>query len=109
MINIKIKPLSVNKCWQGRRFKTKEYEDYEMEMMCLLPRQKISQGKLKIKIIFGFSNKASDIDNCVKPLLDILQKRLDFNDKNIYKMEVEKVITKKGAEHLDFEISEIEA
>lgn len=107
MTLIKIPPLSVNKCWQGRRFKTREYDDYEMELLLRLPKMKIKDEPMKLKIVFGFSNKASDIDNGIKPLADILQKKYGFNDKNIYKLEVEKVIVKKGSEYLDFEITKI--
>lgn len=107
MTLIKTPPLSVNKCWQGRRFKTEEYDDYEMELLLRLPKMKIKDEPMKLKIVFGFSNKASDIDNPVKPLMDILQKKYHFNDKNIYKLEVEKVIVKKGSEYLDFEITKI--
>ena len=28
MIHLEIKPLSVNECWQGKRFKTKAYLKY---------------------------------------------------------------------------------
>ena len=34
---IDIKPLSVNKMWQGRRYKTYEYQKYEKEFLYLLP------------------------------------------------------------------------
>jgi hypothetical protein len=32
MILLKISALSVNQAWQGRRFKTKKYKDYEENM-----------------------------------------------------------------------------
>ena len=101
---IKIKPLSVNDCWQGRRFKTKAYNDYEKELFYLLPKKlKIPKGKkLKLRIWWGFSSKASDIDNPVKPLLDILQKKYGFNDKSIYQMVVEKEDVGKGEEYIIF-------
>lgn len=106
MIRMKIKPLSVNKCWRGgRRFRTNEYEDYESEMLMLLPKLKIPTGKLKLKFVLGFSNKGSDIDNAMKPTIDILQKAYDFNDKMIYQLEAVKVDVPKGEEFLEFELS----
>jgi len=100
---IKIKPLSVNECWQGRRFKTKTYLRYEDELWLLLPKMDIDKTKrIKLEIQFGFSNKASDIDNCIKPFLDILQKKYGFNDKMIYKLSVEKYVVKKGEGFIDF-------
>ena len=105
-MKIKIKPLSVNQAWRGRRFKAEIYKEYEEELFLLLPKIKIPQGNLKLKIVFGLSNKASDVDNPVKPFVDILQKKYGFNDKNIYRLDLEKIIVKKGKEYIEFEISE---
>lgn len=108
MAKIKIKPISVNDCWQGRRFKTPLYKAYEEEMLYRLPKMKIPPGKLFLKIEVGFSNKASDIDNMIKPFLDILQKKYDFNDKNVYLVELAKEDVKKGDEYIQFDISSLE-
>ena len=104
MIKIDIKTLSVNKCWQGRRFKTKIYKNYEEELLWILPKMKIPKGKLKLKIEVGFKNKLSDIDNILKPFIDILQKKYGFNDRDIYKIEIEKKIVKK--EYIKFKFYE---
>jgi hypothetical protein len=40
----------------------------------------------------------------VKPFQDILQKRYNFDDRDIFKATVEKEIVKKGAEFIDFKI-----
>lgn len=106
---IKIKPLSVNSCWQGRRFKSKEYKTYyEPTLYRLLPKIDFDFSKpCKLRLVFGFSNRASDIDNPIKPILDVMQKRYSFNDKNIYKLEVEKEIVKKGEEYFSFELEEM--
>lgn len=107
MDKIIVKPLSVNQCWKGRRFKTQQYEDYEQVVLLLLPRKEISNtNKLQIKIEVGFSNKNSDLDNCLKPFLDILQTKYRFNDKQIYKIEIEKKIVEKKKEYISFEISD---
>lgn len=105
-MKIDIKPLSVNQVWQGRRFKTKTYKDYEKTVLNLLPKLKLPEGKLKLVIRFGFSSVASDWDNPIKPFQDILQKKYDFNDSRIYKAEIEKVIVKKGQEFIEFYIDE---
>jgi len=72
--------------------------------MHLLPDvEPIMESKpMEIFIEVGFSNKASDIDNIVKPFVDILQKKYKFNDKHIYKMTVEKFIVDKGNEYIEF-------
>ena len=103
-----IKPLSINKAFQGRRFKTKLYKSYENELIPKIKKIKIKEGaKLELDIKFGFSSKLADIDNPLKPLIDILQKSLNFNDKLIYKMTVEKLDVKKGSEFIEFTISYI--
>lgn len=106
MKRIDIKPLSVNQVWQGRRFKTKTYKDYEKTLLSILPNLTIPEGNLKVTFRFGFSSKASDWDNPIKPLQDILQKKYNFNDSRIYKAEIEKVIVKKGKEFIEFFIEE---
>jgi Holliday junction resolvase RusA-like endonuclease len=95
----KIKPLSVNQCWQGKRFKTQIYKNYESELLYTLPAQILPSPPYEIFIEIGFSNKASDLDNVMKPLLDILQKKYGFNDKEIYKMDLTKLLVPKGEEY----------
>lgn len=104
MNKINIKPLSVNEVWQGKRFKTTAYKSYEKSLLLLLPNFEIPKGKLKIYFEFGFSNSQSDIDNPVKPILDILQKKYGFNDSQVYEMNVKKEIVKKGSEYIKIEI-----
>lgn len=106
-VMIHIKPLSINKAFQGRRFKTKDYEAYERCLSRMsLPNIKIPEGKLEIHLQFGFSNKASDWDNPVKLFQDFLQKRYGFNDKKIYKAVVEKFDVDKGKDYIKFGIYE---
>jgi Holliday junction resolvase RusA-like endonuclease len=102
-MKIDIKPMTVNACWQGRRFKTKQYLAYENDVSLLLRPYRLPEGHLQLVIKVGFSNKLSDVDNMVKPFVDILQKKYEFNDNRIYKLELEKFIVKKGEEYIDFE------
>lgn len=103
-----IKPLSVNQCWQGRRFKTPSYKSFEREVLMILPNDyEIPKGKLKITIKWGFSSSASDWDNPIKPFQDILQKKYDFNDNRVFEAVVTKEIVKKGKEFIEFEIESI--
>jgi Holliday junction resolvase RusA-like endonuclease len=103
MIQFKIneKPLSVNQAWQGKRFKTPIYKAYEKEMLLRMPAGKIETDQmLRVEFFFGFSNKASDLDNPVKLLIDLAQKKYGFNDSNVYELNVRKCIVKKGQEFL---------
>jgi Holliday junction resolvase RusA-like endonuclease len=107
MPKINIKPLSVNQAWQGRRFKTKAYDKYISDVLMLLPKLKVSNEMLELEITFGLSSRAADIDNPLKCFIDCLQKRYGFDDKMIYRLIVNKDITKKGAEYIEFIIRDI--
>ena len=100
-----IKPLSVNQAWQAQRFKTRSYQDSERRALLLLPPiLDIPAGDLSIVLEFGFSNRASDLDNPVKPIMDILQKRYGFNDAQVMHYQLIKKIVPKGSEYIAFSI-----
>jgi len=102
---IPVAPLSVNQCWQGQRFKTPTYKKFESDMLSMLPKiERFPVAPFILKYSFGFSNILSDLDNPVKPFTDILQKKYKFNDKDIFKLMVEKIMVKKGEEFIDFEL-----
>lgn len=93
MISVEVKPLSNNRMWQGRRFKTPEYEAYERELGFLLPRGVAPVlGRVEVRYRFFVKNdKLADADNMVKPLQDILVKRgFIEDDRFIYRFSVEK-------------------
>jgi len=103
---IKIKPLSINQAWKGRRFRSDKYNKYKKELSLLLPNLDIEfKGDLKACFTFGFSSKGSDIDNPIKPLIDILQLKYGFNDNQIKRLEVDKEIVKKGNEFINIQIT----
>jgi Holliday junction resolvase RusA-like endonuclease len=106
MTRLNIKPLSVNQVWQGKRFKTKAYKDYEKELMLRLKPMKIGEGRLSLSVFVGLSSKNADADNVLKPLIDILQKKYGFNDRQIYRLTVEKEDVSKGQEYIEFTFSE---
>lgn len=75
--------------------------------MTMLIAIKLPQPPFKVYYEFGMSNSQSDWDNPIKPLQDILQKRYNFNDKDIYEANVKKVKVKKGEEYIKFEITSL--
>jgi Holliday junction resolvase RusA-like endonuclease len=103
MIRINIKPMSVNDAWKGRRFKTKKYTDYSKTLLMILPKVSVPNTQLEINFIFGISS-CSDIDNPLKLIIDIFQKKYKFDDKKIMKLIVQKNIVKKGQEYFMFDI-----
>lgn len=93
----------------GRRFKTKDYKQYEVDLMEELP-DTITLPKggtpMQMYIQWGFSSAASDWDNPIKPFQDILQKKYGFNDSNIHLGLVWKHKVKKGEDYIHFQICE---
>ncbi|MFB5624637.1 MAG: hypothetical protein ACE5RP_06985 [Nitrosopumilus sp.] len=100
-IELNVKPLSVNEVWQGKRFKTLKYSKYERDLLLMIPKSKeVFSDMLRIELFFGFSSPLADLDNPVKPILDILQKKFGFNDKHIFELNIRKCIVKKGDEFI---------
>ena len=90
---VDIKPLSVNDAWQGRRFKSKDYKQYEKDMQILLPRDsKIWDEPIRVSYHFKLRNAGrTDIDNLIKPLQDILVRSgIITNDNLIVEMNARK-------------------
>jgi len=104
MIKLNIKPLSVNQAWQGKRFKTPKYLTYETDLLKILPKLNIIDPPYRLNILVGFSSKSSDLDNVLKPFLDILQKKYNINDKDFKILHVEKQIVSKKNDFISFEI-----
>jgi Holliday junction resolvase RusA-like endonuclease len=104
MITVPVKPMSQNKAFLGRKTKSAEYRVYTGNVSSFLPPLDVPEGQLKLTLDVYYSNRAADIDNCLKPFIDILQINYGFNDNKIYKLDVEKFIVKKGEEHIDFKI-----
>jgi Holliday junction resolvase RusA-like endonuclease len=103
MIQFKIyeKPLSVNGAYMGRKIKSAAYRNHEKVVLPQMPPGKIDTTEmLRVELFFGFSSKASDIDNCVKVALDLAQKKYGFNDKMVFELNVRKCLVKKGREFI---------
>jgi Holliday junction resolvase RusA-like endonuclease len=103
---IPIKPMSVNEAWRGRRTKTPRYLKYQSDVFWLLPPKiDLPEPPYFIEFEFGFSSKASDLDNPTKQILDIISKKYKFNDNLVYQLHLKKTITVKGKEFIKFRIS----
>jgi Holliday junction resolvase RusA-like endonuclease len=102
---IKIKPLSINEAFQGRRFKTEKCKAYEKQLLLMLKKKSVpTNGMLRVEFMFGFSSSGSDLDNPVKVLIDVFQKKYGFNDNQIFEMNIRKIIVPKGSEFIEFGI-----
>lgn len=102
--------MSVNKAWQGRKYKSPAYKKYTEQMLMILPNSIDIPDKtpLKLKATFYIHSKTCDLDNFLKPLIDLLQKKYNFNDRYIYQIQAVKVeIDKDREESIEFNFEEI--
>jgi hypothetical protein len=104
---INIKPLSVNEAWQGKRFKSDKYKKYEENLLLLLPKIEVPKPPYFVYLEFGLSSILSDIDNPVKPFIDVLQKKYKINDKDIFNLNIKKVKVNKFNDYIKFHISTV--
>lgn len=108
MIHIDIKPLSNNEMYGGRKVKSYKYKNFERKILPLLPEDmKVPEGKLQLYVAVGLSSKLADLDNTLKPFIDCLQLKYDFNDKWIYMITATKTNVKKGDEFIEFSLEEL--
>lgn len=84
MIIIDAIPFSVNKAWQGKRFKTQDFLEWGENTFWKLPNIKVDSRMPMIAYYeFGISSSSSDWDNPIKPFQDLLQNKYSFNDNKI--------------------------
>lgn len=103
MLKVNIVPLSINKAFQGKRFKTKDYLKFEHDMMYLLPKFTMPYPPYSVSIHYGFSTKLADLDNPTKIVIDIMQKKYKFNDRYIFELKLTKEIVSKGNEFIQID------
>jgi len=87
-IKLDIHPISVNKIWKGRRFSSKDYQNYESEVGWLLSQKDIKKVEGWIEIEYQFylkRYKTTDTGNLEKPLTDILVKHKIIDDDRFVK------------------------
>ncbi len=107
-ITLRIKPISINICWQGRRFKTKEYKQFCKDIAILLePYKNIRfNGYVEVNYKWYTKNwKVTDWDNKIKPFQDCLvNSGIIKDDRFIMKGNVEKIPSE--TDYIKFEIKE---
>ena len=107
MIELNIKPLSVNRSYKGRKFPTDALKAYKQHMPLLLPKNlQLPPDRLVLLFRFHFKRKASDVDNCCKAAQDIITAHYGVDDREIFMTMNEKVINFKEPEYLEFEFLE---
>lgn len=105
LIQLPIKPMSINAAFQGRRYKTKEYKAWEESVLWLLKKYADQfTGKVEVRITWYLKNASrTDLDNPTKLAMDALTKSgIIRDDRDIWYMTIEKV--KSNQEGIDIEI-----
>lgn len=102
-IKLDIKPFSVNKSYGGRKYRSEDYDNFESELLLILPRMEVPKGvPLRLHLWWGFSTTNADYDNPIKPFQDVLQTAYEFNDRDIFEGKQTKEIVPKGKEYIRF-------
>ncbi len=101
-IILPLKPFSANNRHYRGHKDTKEYRQFKADVKELMGGEYgvHKKDQLKLTLIAGFSNRASDLDNAFKPILDSMQLCMDFDDKQVYEIQALKAIVPKGEEYL---------
>jgi Holliday junction resolvase RusA-like endonuclease len=107
MEKINIKALSVNSCFQGKRYKNDIHKEYVKNVISQLPIKFIGIPPYILTLEFGLSSKLQDLDNCIKVFQDCLTVKYNFNDRDIYRLEARKYNVEKGKEYIKFDITEL--
>ena len=68
---LNISPFSVNRAWQGRRFRTPEFKQWQKAVLLMMPKMKMIKGEVAVFMKFYLKSiKRSDCDNFIKCILD---------------------------------------
>lgn len=111
MIRFKVKPLSVNQAFKGKRFRTGAarlffdrvilaWRELKKSIRPNLPKK----GHLFVHYRYGVSNMGTDADNPTKSFQDALFFALGENDKRVRFMLIEKVKAPKSEEFIDWHV-----
>ena len=109
MRKIPYKPMSINRAWQGKRYKTAEYQRFSNAVANDLYRMNLERPPDKTPLFahyeWGMSNYVqSDTDNPTKPFQDILCTVLKMKDNMIDFMILQKKRVGKGKEYISFHV-----
>jgi len=106
---IPLKPVSTNRLYGGKQYKTKEARMFESAfknyLILRLPPSRIElpKGPLTIHWRFGVSNKM-DVTNCLKLAEDVLASHCGFDDRIVSGTSAVRVPVARGAEFIAFQI-----
>lgn len=101
-----MKPFSANKMYyRDKRRRTVDYNRFTDAMLLVLqenPWEFQSSELVEVVVNTFVSNKLSDLDNFIKPILDCYQAAYpEFNDRYVMKINMEKTYCPSGEEYFE--------
>lgn len=106
MYELGLKPLSTNKAYRGKKFRTPEHKLFKDQAHLLLKQLNLEplEPKQEFFVIYKFYISAnSDWDNCVKTVQDAICDALNTDDRYISGAYVRKIKVKRGNERIEFD------
>ena len=111
---VNVKPFSTNEMYEGIKKRSRFYDDFHFLVWKNLEFKNQFEikkwDKLELNVWFFVKSFQSDLDNLLKPFIDFLQEKLNFNDKQIFKIKCEKFVINEnlwGKEWIEFVIFKI--
>jgi len=74
-MKIDLKAITINQCWQGRRFKAPKYTQWRKDAVLLLSQHKKYKEEIEYELTINVYTRhasTSDTDNFIKPIQDAL-------------------------------------
>ena len=110
MVLLKIKPISTNRIWSGKRYMSAEAKQFNRncKLQLLANRVKLDASadvSLQISFRFGLS-RDMDTSNCIKLVEDVICDVLGIDDKLFVGITATKERVKKGQEFIAFDITD---
>lgn len=108
-----LKPVSVNQAYYKNRARSRLYMDYIDGWQTYLCGHVIPEDidkkdmRFKVTIHVGFGNRASDLDNIVKPTVDIMAQWFGFDDKQVIHLEAFKHVVPRGSDYIYVKLREV--
>lgn len=107
MFKLRIKPISVNEMYKGRKFRTKKCHLFKEQMALHLRDLDLPKllPKEEFFMIYRFyTSSQNDVDNLIKATQDSICTSLGTDDRYISGLFVRKIKVKKGEERIEFDV-----
>lgn len=104
---LKLKPVSTNSLYRGRRYKSAVARQFEQDASLLLAATvrdtTLPDGELAMNFRVG-TTRRMDVDNCLKLLIDVIATHFGFDDRRVTGISIVRVPVKAGDEFISFNL-----